>query len=67
MQQCREDLAAQDARDKQQRGDDLQWKKEAQREHVQALVPLQVQSQDAIKTFGDEVKRLALQTPDSAC
>ena len=64
VQQRRDDLAAQEARFQRQRADDLQRETDARREHVRALAALQAQSQDAIKTLGDEVKRLAVQKPD---
>ena len=65
-QQRREDLAAQEARYQQQRADDLKREKEARQEHVLALAALQAQSHDAIRTLGDEVKRLAVRGPDTA-
>jgi hypothetical protein len=66
MQQCRDDLAAQEARFQQQRADDLQRKEDGQREHVETLAALQAQSQDPIQTLGDKIKRVAVQRPDSA-
>jgi hypothetical protein len=66
MQQCRDNLAAQEARFQQQRADNQQHKKEAPRKHVKELAGLQAESQDAIETLGDKVKRLAVQRPDLA-
>ena len=66
VQQRRDDLAAQEARYQQQRADDLKREKDARAEHVLTLAALQAQSQDAIKTLGDEVKRLAVRGPESA-
>jgi hypothetical protein len=66
QQQRRDDLAAQEARYQQQRADDLKLEKEDRQEQVLALAALQAQSQDAIRTLGDEVKRLALRGTDTA-
>jgi hypothetical protein len=64
--QPRDDLAVQETWFQQQRADNLQQETDAQREHVQALAALQAQSQDAIRTLVDKVKRLAIQKPDLA-
>jgi hypothetical protein len=63
MLQPKDDLAAQEAMFQQQRADYLQHEKDAWREYVEIHAALQVQSQDPIKTIGDEVKILAVQKP----
>jgi hypothetical protein len=65
QQQRRDDLTAQEARYQQQRADDLKGQKEARQEHVLALAALQAQSHDAIRTLGEEVKRLAVRGTDT--